>query len=133
MKRLAMLSVWLLALLLTGCKQVTVLPAWAPNSQVALAGSVIGSAVSVVNGYEQDQKDCAANSSLTKCPGVSNVAIHGAIQKLQEGLVVAQPTFQQWEAALKTNATAPEPPALTTNISTLQSTLTSLSTLTGAQ
>jgi hypothetical protein len=118
----------LLALPLTACKPVTVLPPWAPNVQIATVGSVISSAVSVVNGYEQDQKDCATNPSLTKCPGVSNAVIHSSVQRIQQALTVAQPEFQQWEADLKTNAASVEPADLTTQISTIQTNLAQLPT-----
>jgi len=126
MKRITLL--FALPLLLAGCKTVTVLPPWAPNVQIATVGSVISSAVSVVNGYEQDQKDCAADATLTKCPGVSNPVIHSAVQRIQQALTVAQPEFQQWETAVRANPSAVEPAILTTSISTIQTSLSQLPT-----
>lgn len=130
MKKLALLSIWL-ALPLIGCKTVTgPLPAWAPNEQIAVAGSVLSAANAVVVGYEKDQADCAAQPSLTKCPGVSNLAIHNAVQDIQKALTIAQPQFNAWEKAVIVTPSAIEPADLAAAISTIQTTLAQLPTLT---
>lgn len=132
MKRISLLIASMLcATAIVGCKTVSApLPAWAPNAQIAITGSVISSAVSVVNGYEQDQRDCAAQPTLTKCPGVSNAAIHSAVSNIQKALTIAQPEFNAWETAVRANPVAGEPADLIAAISTLQTTLAQLPTLT---
>lgn len=115
------------------CKAVTApIPAWAPNVQVATVGSVISSANAVVVGYEKDQGDCDAQPTLTKCPGVSNAGIHAALQGIQKALTIAQPEFTAWEKALQADPAATEPADLAAAISTIQTTLAQLPTLTGA-
>ena len=117
---------------MVGCKTVSApLPAWAPNVQIATVGSIISSAHAVVVGYEQDQVDCVAQPTLTKCPGVSNAGIHAAIQNIQKALSIAQPEFNSWEAAVKSNPDAVEPANLAAIISTIQTTLAQLPTFTG--
>jgi len=119
-------------ILMCGCKTASApLPPWAPNAQVATAGSVISAANNVVVGYEQDQKDCAANAALTKCPGVSSPAIHKAVQDIQQALVVAQPQFNSWETAVRQDPAATEPANLAAAISTIQAVLAQFPSLTG--
>jgi hypothetical protein len=84
-------------------------------------------------GYEQDQADCVAQPTLTKCPGVANPAIHSAVQGIQKALTIAQPEFNQWEAAVRANPAATEPADLTAAISTIQATLANLPTMTGGK
>lgn len=131
MKRIALATLALSLVAFPACKQVNApLPAWAPNAQVALVGSVISSANAVVNGYETDQADCAVTPSLTKCPGVNNAAIHAAVENIQKALTIAQPQFNSWEAAVTANPNATEPANLAAAISIIQTTLAQLPTLT---
>ena len=130
-KYFAFASLALVAIVLTSCKTVTTpLPAWAPNGQVATVGSVISAANAVVVGYEKDQADCAATPTLAKCPGVNNAALHNAVQDIQKSLTIAQPEFDAWLSAVKANPGATEPANLAAIISTIQSTLAQLPTLT---
>ena len=116
--------------LLAGCKTVQApLPAWAPNAQVAIVGHAIDSAYSTITGYEQDQTDCKAQPTLTKCPGVSNPAIHAAVQKMQQAYAIAQPEFKQWQKAIQANPDATEPADLASAISTIQAVLNQWPTL----
>lgn len=116
---------------LVACKPVTApLPAWAPNASVAVVATFIDGAHKTVTGYEQDQADCAATPTLTKCPGVTNAAIHAAVSDIQKALTIAQPEFNQWEAAVRVNPNATEPADLAAAISTIETTLAQLPTLT---
>lgn len=119
------------AILLSGCKAAQApLPPWTPNARVATVGSYIAAANAVVVGYEQDQKDCATTPALTKCPGVANLAVHAAVQAIQQALTIAQPEFTQWEAAIKANPGATEPANLAAAISTITTVLARLPSLT---
>jgi len=130
MKQIA-IALALAALGLAGCHLAPApLPAWAPNAQIATVGSIISSANAVVVGYEKDQADCAATPTLTKCPGVSNKGIHAAIQDIQKALTIAQPEYDTWVAQIKANPDATEPADLAAAISTIQTTLAQLPTLT---
>ena len=127
---LSLTAALLVTLCIVGCKTVTApLPAWAPNAQVAIAGQAIDSAYSTITGYEKDQADCAAQPTLTKCPGVSNPAIHAAVQKMQQAYAIAQPEFKQWQAAIQANPNAVEPANLSAAVSTIQTVLSQWSTL----
>lgn len=133
MKRILIASVALvMSLGIVGCVKTAPmpLPAWAPNAQVATVGALIDAGVAVVKGYEQDQADCAATPTLTKCPGVSNAGIHTAVQGIQKALTIAQPEFNNWEAAIRLNPDATEPANLAAAISTIQTTLAQFPTLT---
>ena len=124
-KFIALANLVLVAIVFTGCKTVTApLPAWAPNDQAATVGSIISAANADVVGYEKDQVDGATTPILAKCPGVKNAALHTAVQDIQKSLVIAQPEFDAWLSALKTNPGATEPANLAAIISTIQSTLT---------
>ena len=115
MKRLALL----LALLpLAGCKTVTApVPAWAPNSQVAVTGEAIASANAAVVQYETDKK----------APGfVLNATLDGVMSDIQQALVIAQPLFDGWETAVKTNPAAPEPAALPSQLTRISTDLSKL-------
>jgi hypothetical protein len=102
MKKLAMLSIWL-ALPLAGCKTVTTVPPpWAPNQAIATAGEIISAANNAVVQYEAD----------VKAGFVPSPALNSAMSDIQQGLAIAQPAFNEWEAAARANSTAAEPSAL---------------------
>lgn len=135
MKRIATICAGLMLALctftaVTGCGHKTAPPAWAITAPERTVGDIIASAVSTVVGYEQDQADCAAKPELTKCPGVSNPKFHAAIQGMQKALAIAQPEYKKWDKSLKNNPLAPEPANLAAAISTIQTTLAQLPTLT---
>jgi hypothetical protein len=102
MKKLAMLSIWL-ALPLAGCKTVTTVPPpWAPNQAIATAGEIISAANNAVVQYEAD----------VKAGFVPSPALNSVMSDIQQGLAIAQPAFNEWEAAARANPTAAEPSAL---------------------
>lgn len=111
MKKLALLAIWL-ALPLVACKSVNApLPAWAPTAPIAVAGETIASAHAAVAKYEAD----------VQAGFVPSPVLRAVMGDIQQALSVAQPVFNQWEAAARTNAAAPEPvtlPAQLTRIST---------------
>lgn len=113
-----LLCVALAATLVTiGCKTATTpLPSWAVTAPEATAGSIIAGAVATVNQYEAD---VAAGY-------VPPASMRSIMQTLQQTLVVAQPAYAQWSAALKTNSGTAEPEALASAVSTLQSSLAQL-------
>jgi hypothetical protein len=111
-----------LALPLAGCKQVNVpLPAWAPTANVAAAGYTIAAANAAVVQFESDEAAGFVPSPTFKA----------VMSDIQQGLAVSQPIFDQWEAAARLNATAPEPAALPTQITRLTSDLAKLPAATG--
>lgn len=116
----------LLALLLlpiSACKQVNApIPAWAPNSQVAAAGESIAAANGAVVQYEADKK--APNFVL-------NAKLDAVMSDIQQALVIAQPAFDQWETAARSNAAAPEPATLPTQLTRISTDLSKLPTTAG--
>jgi hypothetical protein len=110
-----------LSVALVGCKTAaTPLPSWAVNGQQALVGDVIAGADAAVVQYETDVKGGYR-------PPVSERA---AMQAIQESLAIAQPEYNTWAAALKANPAAVEPANLNAVISTIQTALATLPTLT---
>lgn len=120
---LCSLAPLVLMIALAGCKPVTApLPAWAPNSQVAATGYAIAAANGAVVQYEADKK----------APGfVLNATLDSVMSDIQQALAVGQPIFDQWEAQARTNATAPEPPALPAQITRITSDLAKLPSTAG--
>ena len=114
MKRIALLF----ALLpLAGCKTVTApLTAWAPNSQIAVTGEAIASANAAVMQYEND----------VLAGFVPSAALKTVMSDIQQALVIAQPLFDGWEAAVKTNPAAPEPAALPSQLTRISTDLSKL-------
>ena len=121
MKRLALLAVFL-ALPLAGCKTATApVPAWAPNSAVAVAGEAIASANAAVMQYEADVKNGF----------VPAAALRTVMSDIQQALAIAQPGFNAWEAAARTTPTAPEPTSLSTAIVRISTDLAKLPSTAG--
>ena len=118
MKRLALLSIWLaLPVLMAGCKQMNApLPAWAPNSQIAVTGEAIASANAAVMQYEND-----VLAGFVPSPTLKTV-----MSDIQQALVIAQPLFDGWEAAVKTNPAAPEPASLPSQLTRISTDLSKL-------
>jgi hypothetical protein len=107
----------LLVPMLTGCKTATApLPAWAPNQAVAVAGYAIASANAAVVQYE---KDAAAGF-------VPSATLRSVMSGIQQALSVAQPAFDEWEAALKSAPETAEPAALTSAVQTISTDLAKL-------
>lgn len=122
MKRSAKYPLFLLALALCGCKTVTApLPAWAPNSQIAVAGESIAAANAAVVQYESD----------VKAGFVPAAALRTTMSDIQQALSIAQPAFNQWEQAARTDTAAPEPTALPTALTRISSDLAKLPTTAG--
>ena len=116
MKRLALLAVFL-ALPLAGCKTVSVtVPAWAPNSAVAVAGEAIASANAALVQYEAD----------VKSGFVPAAALRTVMSDIQQALAIAQPAFNAWEAAARANPAAPEPTALPSALTRISTDLAKL-------
>jgi hypothetical protein len=119
MKKLALLAIWL-ALPLAGCKTVsTPPPAWAPNSQVAVAGYAIASGNAAVVQFEADVK-----GGFVPAPALRTV-----MSDMQQALAIAQPIFVQWEQAARTNAATPEPAGLPASIQKITTDLAKLPTV----
>jgi len=106
------------------------LPSWAITAPEANAGALIAGANAAVTGYEQDQRDCATTPKLTKCPGVANPTLHTTMQDMQKALVIAIPAYTSWSIALKANPAAVQSANLTAALSTIQTTLAQLPSLT---
>jgi hypothetical protein len=98
---------------LMGCKTQQPPPAWAATAPaLTLPGELIAGANFAVVGYE---KDAAAGVAYTK-----DAALKAVISDIQKALVVAQPAFNTWEAAAKTNPSALEPADLSAALLTIQ-------------
>ena len=103
--------------LLAGCKTVQApLPAWAPNSQIAVTGEAIASANAAVMHYEND-----VLAGFVPSPTLKTV-----MSDIQQALVIAQPLFDGWEAAVKTNPAAPEPASLPSQLTRISTDLSKL-------
>ena len=127
---LLLLAALCLAPLAQGCKAANAkLPPWAVTPAQATVGSVLSSAVYTVNGYEADKKACAADPSLAYCGGVADSALKAAVQDIQKSLVVAKPTYDTWQAALKTDPKAAEPAALAAAVTAIQTALANMPAL----
>ena len=109
-------------ILLAGCKTVQApLPAWAPNSQIAVTGEAIASANAAVMQYEND-----VLAGFVPSPTLKTV-----MSDIQQALVIAQPLFDGWEAAVKTNPAAPEPASLPSQLTRISTDLSKLPSLAG--
>ena len=107
---------------LAGCKQATApIPAWAPNSALAVAGETIASANAAVMQYEAD----------VKSGFVPAAALRTVMSDIQQALAIAQPGFNAWEAAARTTPTAPEPTSLSTAIVRISTDLSKLPSTAG--
>jgi len=98
-------------LLMTGCKLAnTPLPPNAINATDAQVNAVLAGATDAVNQYETD----------VKAGFVPPAALRQTMQTIQQGLTVATPSFQAWDAALRNNPNAPEPAALAAAVTAIQ-------------
>lgn len=119
---LCSLAPLVLMIALAGCKPVTApLPAWAPTSQIALAGYAIAAGTGAVNQYETD----VSQGFVPVAP------LHSAMSDLQQAIQTAQPIFKAWEVAARANATAPEPALLPSQITRITSDLAKLPSTAG--
>lgn len=110
--------------LATGCKTVSTtqpLAPWAANQADEQAGSIIAAADAVVVRYEADMK-----AGFQPVP-----AFRAVIADMQQTLAVAQPAYDAWHNALKTNPQAGEPAAVTAAVVTLAADLAKLPALAG--
>ena len=125
MKRIIVLTAVFLALatliMTTGCHRAAP-PAWALTAPERTVGDIIASANAAVVKYEADVK--------AGIPAASNPQLKAVMQKIQQTLVVAQPGYNTWSAALKTNPNAPQPAELSGAIAALQAVLGQLPSLT---
>jgi hypothetical protein len=113
----------LVAFMLTSCKTVTTLPAWAPTAPVAAAGEAIASANGAVVQFEKD-----------KAAGfVPSPTLNAIMSDIQQALVIAQPAFDQWEQAARENAAAAEPVVLPTQLDRISADIAKIPSTTGAQ
>jgi hypothetical protein len=105
---------------LGGCKTASAPTPIAPgyySTAEQSAGEAIAAAQAVVLKYEADTK------AGTYVP---TAAMKDAATALQKALAIADPLALAWHSALATNAAAPEPAALASAVSTLNTNISAL-------
>jgi hypothetical protein len=126
MKRYAVV-VLALAVMLAGCKTQAP-PTWAATTPaLATPGELISGANYAVFGYERDvlayTTNPATNPSLAY---TTNATLKAVMSDMQKALMIAQPLFDSWESATKTNPAAPQPAALPAALTAIQNDIAQL-------